>query len=204
MCGATQQQKDIADQQQQFYTNAIQQQQEAWGDDQEILNAMKSIYGPIFAQGPSQEGYSPEEKASMNTSVIEGTAQNYAKASEAVGEQLAAQGGGNVYIPSGGAEQLKAQVTQSAAEEMSREQQQIVQGDYQQGYNQWLAAAQGMGNVAELYNPLGYSSAATNAGGAAGTTANQIAQENNSWLNAALGAAGAIGGGIAGNPNVFK
>jgi hypothetical protein len=205
MCGATEQQTDIANEQQQFYSNAIQQQQQAWGDDQEILSAMKNVYQPIFNAGPSQQGFSSQERAAMNTQVTEGTAQNYAAASKAVGEQLAAQGGGNVDIASGGAAQLKAQVAQSAAQEMSQEQNQITQADWQQGYNNWLNAAQGMSETAQLYNPLGYSGAATNAGSAAGTTANQIAQENNSWINAALGAAGSVGSAVVGeNPgNIF-
>lgn len=201
MCGATQQQTDIANEQQQFYTNAIQQQQDAWGQDQDILSAMQSVYAPIFNKGPNQEGFSQQELNSMETGVTEGTANNYAQASKAVGENLAAEGGGNVDIASGGAAQLKAQVATSAAQTESQEQQQITQADWQQGYNEWLQAAQGMNSTAGFLNPIGYSGAATNSGSAASTTANQIAEENNSWVNAALGAAGSIGGAVVGeNP----
>jgi hypothetical protein len=113
-----------------------------------------------------------------------------------VGESLAAQGGGNETIGSGGAAQLKAETAQSAAGELSREQTQIKESDYQQGYNQWQAAAGGLESIAAGQNPLGYESAATGAGGAAGTTANQIAEQQNSWINAAIGAAGSIGGAV--------
>jgi hypothetical protein len=114
-----------------------------------------------------------------------------------VNENLAAQGGGNELIGSGGAAQLKAETAQSAAGELSREQTQIKEADYEQGYKQWMNAGAGLESIAAGENPLGYEGAATSAGGAAGTTADQIAQQQNSWINAALGAAGAIGGGWA-------
>jgi len=196
MCGASDQQKDTYDEQQQFYQQMMEQQTQAWGEDQEVLAAIRGVSQPIFAAGPSQEGYSPEEKAAMETQVTEGTAQNYAKAARAVGDQLAAAGGGNLAIPNGAADQIKASVATSSAQEESREQSQITQNDWQQGYQNWLQAGQNMMGVAGQLNPVAYSGAATGAGSAASSTANQIAEESNSWINAAIGAAGAVGGGL--------
>jgi len=175
----------------------MQQQQAAWGQEQEILNTMRATYAPIFSKGPSQEGFSPEEKAALNTQVTEGTAQSYADAAQAVNEQLAAQGGGNMVIPSGATDTIKAAMAQSAATNAANQRLGIKQASWQQGYQNWLNAAQGMTNAAGLINPVAYSGAATNAGSAASSTANEIAQANNSWINAAIGAAGAIGGGMA-------
>lgn len=196
MCGATSQQTDIEQQQQQFMTQAMQEQQTAWGQDQDLLQQMRAIYEPIFAKGPSQEGFSTEEKASLNTSVTEGTAQNYAQAAQAVSEKMAAQGGGNIVAPSGAASAIQASIATAAAQQESTQRLGITQASYQQGYQNWLQAAAGMGNMASMVNPNAFSQSATSAGGAAASTANQIAQENNSWINAALGAAGMIGGGM--------
>jgi hypothetical protein len=201
MCGASSQQTETYNEQQQFYQQAMEQQSEAWGQDQEILSAMKGVYGPIFAAGPSQEGFAPEEKAALNTQVTEGTAQSYKNASTAVNEKLATLGGGNLALPNGATAQIQAQVAEAAAQTESQQRSQITEADYNQGYQNWLQASTGLTGVSNALNPVAYSGAATSAGGQAANTANQIASENNSWINAALGAAGAIGTGVIGeNP----
>jgi hypothetical protein len=106
-----------------------------------------------------------------------------------------------VASPTGAQEQQQAELASSAANSEAQQKQQITQANYQQGYNEFSQAAQGLTSTAGLLNPTGYSGAATGAGNAAADTANQIASENNSWVNAALGAAGAIGTGVvAQNP----
>jgi hypothetical protein len=178
------------------YKQAQQLTAEQYANQQAIYAPMAKQFQSIFALGPSQEGFAPAEENALNAAAVAGTATNYGNAARAVGETLAAEGGGNELIGSGGAAQLKAETAQSAAGELSREQTQIKEANYQQGYNQWLNAGQGLETIAAGQNPLGYESAATGAGGAAGTTANQIAEQQNSWINAAIGAAGSIGGGL--------
>lgn len=198
MCGASSQQTQIEQQQQQFMNEAMQQQATSWSQDQDILAQMKSVYAPIFAKGPSQEGFSPEEKAALNTQVTEGTAGDYAQAAQAVGQKLAAQGGGNIAIPSGASSAIQASIATSAAQTEAQQRLGITQASYAQGYQNWLNAASGMGETASMVNPVNFSGAATQAGKSAADTANQIAQENNSWINAAIGAAGNIGGAALG------
>lgn len=197
MCGSTSAQGEIEQQQQQFQLESEQEQQAAYQQDQALLKQMQGVYAPIFAKGPDQEGFSPAMKADLNTQITEGTAANYAKAAEATNAQFAAEGGGNTLIPSGQQAQMKANVAQSAAQEMSSEQLQTTQANYQQGYNNWLQAGQGLFGVSGQLNPLGYGSQVNTAGENAASTANQIATQQNSWINAAIGAAGAIGGGWA-------
>jgi hypothetical protein len=180
------------------YKQAQEMTAKQYADQQAIYAPMAKQFQSIFALGPSQEGFSTDETNVLNATAVAGTATNYANASKAVGEKLAAEGGGNEVIGSGGAAQLKAETAQSAAGELSREQTQIKEADYEQGYKQWMNAGAGLESIAAGENPLGYEGAATSAGGAAGTTADQIAQEQNSWINAAIGAAGAIGGGLLG------
>lgn len=197
MCGSTQAQTDIEKQQQAFQTESMQEQQAAYQQDQALLKQMQGVYAPIFAKGPDQEGFSPEMKAALSSQIKEGTATNYAQAAQATNAQLAATGGGNLVIPSGQQAQMKAQVAQSAAQQESGEQLEATQADYQQGYNQWLQAGQGLFGVSGQMNPLGYGSQVNTAGAQAANTANQIASQQNSWINAAIGAAGSIAGGWA-------
>lgn len=202
MCGASSQQKQTYDEQQQFYQQLMKEQDTAFAQDQSVLAQIRSVAAPIFAAGPSQEGFAPQEKAALETQATQGTAATYAKAATAVNENLAAAGGGNLAIPNGAADQIKAQVAESAAQTESAEKLQITGADYQQGYQNWLTAGNQMMGVSGQLNPTAYGSTANQGGSAAASTANQIAEESNSWINAAIGAAGAIGGGALGNPNV--
>jgi hypothetical protein len=197
MCGSTQQQADIEQQQQEFQLESMKEQQAAYQDDQALLKQMQGVYAPIFTKGPSQEGFSPEQKAALATQIKEGTATNYAQAAQATNANLAATGGGNLVIPSGQQAQMKAQVAQAAAQEESGEQLQATNANYAQGYNNWLQAGQGLFGISGQMNPLGYGEQVNTAGKNAADTANQIATQQNSWINAAIGAAGTIAGGWA-------
>lgn len=199
MCGATQAQTQIQTeqiQQMQDYDNMMKQQ---YAGQQQIYGQVNSVLQPILQAGPNQEGFSSAEKENLNAQAVEGTAENYKDAAQAVGGQLAAEGGGNVPITTGGGAEIKAEIAQSAAQTQSSEESQIQQADYSQGFNEFQNAENEEMGVAAGENPLGWAGATTSAGSAASSTANQIATENNSWINAALGAAGAIGGGLAGD-----
>ena len=130
----------------------------------------------------------------MNAQAVEGTAANYKQAATAVNEHLAAEGGGTNPLPSGGQEQLQQEVANSAAANESNQETQIQEANYAEGARQYGAAASGLEGIATGTDPLGYENAATASGSAAANTANQIAQEDNSWVNAAIGAAGTIAG----------
>lgn len=203
MCGATGaqqqlQQEDIATLQQ--YN---QEQQQQYANQTALYNTVNSVLQPILKAGPNQEGFSPAEKANLNAQAVEGTAENYQQAARAVNEQLASEGGGNNSITTGGQAQLKEEVANSAAANESQQESQILQADYAQGYSEFQNAEEGEMAIAAGENPLGYMGAVTNQSNAAEKVTNDVATANNSWINAALGAAGAIGGGLAGNPAVF-
>lgn len=207
MSGPTAAQSNLQDQQAAFYQQATQEASTTYGEQQELLGKIRSIYDPILAKGPNARGFSAGEKADLDAGAVNQTASNYAGASKAVNENLAAEGGGNLALPTGAQTQLKAEVAASSADTESNEESQIDQADYAEGARQFGQATSAEENVSGQYNPLGYESNATSAGAAEGVTANQIAQESNSWQNAVIGAVGSIGGGLAGNPsigNLFK
>lgn len=193
MSGPSSAQINLQNEQMQFYQEGMQESQAAFGEQQSLLSQMEAVYNPILAKGPNQEGFSTAEEESLTGQAIQGTASNYAAAAKAVGEQEAAQGGSNP-LPSGGETQLKEEVAQSAAAQESQEEQQILQANYAQGYNEFQQATSALATASGELSPTSYESAATGAGSAAETTANQINQEQNSWLAPVLGAAGALGG----------
>lgn len=197
MCGASDQQNELASEEAAAYKQANAMTAEQYGNQSAIYKQMTPMFESIFSKGPNQEGFSGAETQDLNAEAVQGTAQNYNQAAKAVGEQTAAEGGGTNPLPTGAQLQLKQQIANSAAATESGEESQIKEADYSQGYNEWEAAAGGLSGIATGENPIGYENAATGAAGAANSEANAVEEANNSWINAAIGAVGQIGGGLA-------
>lgn len=190
-------QDQIGQEQVEAYQQAQTLTAQQYSDQQSIYAPMTAQFQSIFNRGPNQEGFSDAQMQDLNATAVEGTATNYSSAAKAVNEQEASLGGGDIPLTSGGQLQQKEQVAESAAQEESSEESQIKEADYTQGNAEWQAAGSGLETIAAGENPLGYEGAATSAGTAASTTAQQIAQEQNSWETAAMGAVGVAAGGWA-------
>lgn len=205
MSGPSSTQLQLQQEQADFYKQAIGESNTTFAEAQDLLSQMKAVYDPILAKGPNQEGFSDAEKSNLNAQTEEGTAGNYARAARGVGEVLAAEGGGDNPLPSGGSAQLRSEVAESAASEQSKEQSQILQADYAQGYKEFEDATGALATASGELNPVAYEGAATGAGSAAEKTASDINSEENSWETAALGAVGSIGSAVVNqNPgNIF-
>jgi hypothetical protein len=199
MCGADQSQKDIEQQQQQFYKTLNDNYTTMFGQQQQVLSALTSTFQPILQAGPYQAGYSPTAETAINTQSSENVAQNYAAAQKATAQVLAARGGDTLLPSSVNANILANNANQYAAQRAAALNQNTV-NNYQLGYQNWTTAANALSSVAGLQNPNAYAGSATGAGQAAATSANNIAQQSNSVWNAAIGAAGALGGAALGNP----
>lgn len=192
MCGATATQnqlqaEDVATLQE--YNDMLKTQYAKQG---ELYSQVSSVLDPILKAGPGQEGFSAAEKNNLNAQAVAGTATNYAGAAKAVNEELGAEGGGNAPISSGAADQMREEVANSAARTESQQEAQIEESNYATGRQNFDTALQGEMSIAAGENPLGYASAVTSSENAAANQAEQIAQEDNSWYNAATGAAGGI------------
>lgn len=198
MCGATQQQQDITDEQQQFYKTLTDQYSTIFGQNQAITGALTSAFQPILAAGPGQAGMPAAEEQALRTQNTESVATDYAQAQKATAQMLAARGGGNTLLPSSVNANILAQNANAAAAQRAAGENNITLQNYAQGYQNWNTAANVLGSTAGLLNPTGYSGAATGAGTAAATSANQIAQANFAPWGAAAGALGSIGGAAVG------
>lgn len=197
MCGATAAQNQLQQEQLDAYTQLQTLTAKQYQNQQEIYAPMAAQFTSLLSKGPNAEGFSAPEKQALDAQATEGTAENYQHAAQATNESLATEGGGASPLTTGGEAQMKAQVAQSSAREQSQEESQIESADYTQGYDEWKDAGAGLETIASGENPLGYAGAATSSGSAAGTTAENIANEQNSWINAAIGAGGAVLGGWA-------
>ena len=190
--GASQQQTDLANSQQQFYDTMTKDYSTQFANQNSILSSLQNSLNPIIAAGPNQYGFSKDQENVLNSQAIQGTGQQYANASKAVNENIASAGGGDEYLPSGVASQQRSQVATAGANQASSQLLGIKQAGYQQGYNTYESALGQLSGVAGMYNPNGTASSANSAGSSANTTLNQIEQENQAAnpFNAILGAAG--------------
>lgn len=195
MSGASSAQEQLQAQQMQFYSTLQSEYSTVFGENQDILKSLTSSFEPILKGGINQEGFSPAELTALNSSAVTGSGQAYASANKAVNDKLASEGGGNTYIPSGAKSQINEELASSGAQNLGNQELGITEADYATGRQDYLDAAGILGGVAGQYNPTGYAGATTSAGSSAETTANQINQENNSWVNAVVG--GISGAGSA-------
>ena len=197
-CGASQQQQNIGQQQSNFYNQMTAQATQVFGNSSQVFSSLMNTFSPIVAAGPSQQGFSPQELSNLNSQAITQTGQAYQHDKAAVGNAEAATGGGNVALPSGAQIGTNLGLAESAANQTSGELSQITQANYATGRQNYENAVTGMEQAPNVFGAAtNAASAATGAGEAASNTANQIAQENNSWVNATIGALGSVAGAAA-------
>ncbi len=199
MCGSTDQQSDIAGEQQAFYKQLQSQYQQEYGNFSGILAKLQSTFEPILAAGPNQEGFSAAEKTNLETQATTKTAGNYDKALQAANEGMNAEGGGDTFAPSGAKEAVRGQIASAGAAEQSQLDQAITSADYDQGRNNFLTAAQVLGSTASMQNPVGIGGVTNNAGGEAMQGANDVATADNAFWGSVMGALGGAAGTALGN-----
>ena len=198
-CGATGGQKEIASSQQSFMNQLNADFAQNFGAQSDIYKNLTQSLTPMLEAGPNQQGFSPEERAALNTSAINTTGANYRNAAQAVGGQLAGRGDDSG-IESGVDQQIKGNLAGQAAGQLSTEQNQITQADYAQGRQNFFGAEAGLGGVASGLNPTGLAGQATSAGDAAATSANNIAAANAAPWNAVGKLVGGVAGDLLGGP----
>lgn len=194
--GASQQQKDISAAQSNYYNVLTQQAQEEFGLASGIFNQLKDMFSPILAAGIDQQGFSKAELDTLNAQVVNQTGANYHNAAQAVNEELAAQGGGNVRIGSGANDLVRERVADSAAQTASNEELQVQENNYATGRQNFLNAAAILSGAPGVFSgATAAAGVANNAGADASQTANEITQANNSWMGLV---GGILGGGLSG------
>lgn len=198
-CGAPSGQSALANSQTAYYNTLTQEATTEYGEAQGLTNDLTSVFEPIFAAGPNQQGFSAGELTDLNAQATTATGQGYAAESAALGGKIGAEGGGNEYVPQGANKQINAELATSAENQTAGELNQIQLAGYQQGYNQWLAAAQGLGEAASVMGAgNGAGGVANQAGSAANSTWQAVSAENNSWMSLAGAALGGAGSALSG------
>lgn len=159
-----------------------------FGKQSAILQHLNDILTPIAEAGPGQEGFTPTEKAALNTRAIDTTAGNYRNAAQAVGNSLA--GRGDSTLESGVDQQIKGTIASEAAGKLSSEELGITEADYATGRENWKSAVSGLGGVAAAENPGAIAGEATNANQGSFSEAKSNAEASSAWVQDIAGLAG--------------
>lgn len=199
LCGATTAQNQAQVAQASAYTTMTQQAQQVFGNDSSVFKNLQSTFAPTVAAGPNQEGFSAAEKSNLNSQAITNNGQAYKNAKAAVGESIAAQGGGNnAALQSGVNAGVDANLAISSANNTANDLGQINEADYQTGRQNYDNATAGLLNSTNSFSSAtAAGGAATGAGTASADTANQIASSDNSWIQSVTGALGGVAGAVA-------
>jgi hypothetical protein len=190
--GATDDQRQLAKDQDAFYQTLTQNFNDYFGNQKNILQNLTKVVTPIFAAGPNQYGYSTAEDTALRTQAKEKTGQDFAANAKALNNQLAARGGGDTFLPSGAEAQLQAQAYNEAAKEESEQNLSITQAGYEQGRQNWQNAASILSGTANMYNPTALAASADEAGRWANQSWIDVVQEDQAATNSIIG--GILGG----------
>jgi hypothetical protein len=152
---------------QQFFNSWLGNANTTFGQQQNILSGITSNLMPILQAGPSQKGFSPEEEAALNTQTINASGAGYAKEKAALGVQQGAEGGGNIYLPSGASRQQDAALASSSINNLNNQQLSNTLENYKQGNRNYTNALSGLGSTAQELNPNAYANTANTVGSSA-------------------------------------
>lgn len=201
MCGATGAQKQLQGQTGSAYSTALTQASSVFGDSSEAFNDLMKTFAPTIAAGPSQYGFSSQEDANLRSQAITSVGQSYKNSKQAVGEQLAAVGGGRSTMPGGASVGANISLAENAGNQTDTELSQITQAGYVQGNKNYDTAVAGAEAAPGVFGAsTSATSAATGSGSLASGVTQQVSEDNQSPWQLASGilgdAAGAASGGI--------
>lgn len=192
MCGPSSQMESAQSQTASMASTLSANYNQYFASQSSILGNLTNMLTPIAQAGPDQQGFGANELVALSTAANQGVGQNYAKATQALNNQLAAQGGGNSAATNFGAKAaLQGQLAASAANQMSSQQAQLTEANYATGRNNYQSAVAGLSGLASQYNAGQIGSEATSALGQSFSEANTIQQQKNQEQ-------ADIAGGIAG------
>ena len=202
-CGATNAQNEQEQATTQAFQTAGTQAQAIFGASSTAFNDLIKSYAPTVAAGPSQLGFSQQEKATLDSSAITQTGIEAKNEKAALGNTEATQagsGGQGPVGPGGATVGADLSLTENAGNQTATELSQIQQQDYAVGRTNYQNAVQGLAGAPSVFNPATSATGAETGAGESATTATQnVASAQQSGWQLAAGALGGIAGAALGN-----
>lgn len=195
MCGSSSSQQAIGQAQTNFFNELTSEHQTDFAEFQGILGQLTAAFSPILAAGPDQHGFGAAETTALHTDATDRVAGDVKNAQQFVQGEF---GGGDSFIPQGQEEREMRKVATAGVKESADLETQITENDFATGRANYWEAASALAGAAGLTNPVGSAEVANSAGKDASDTANEIAQEDNSWFAPVMSAVGGIAGAAIG------
>jgi hypothetical protein len=216
MCGPSGSSEQLAGSADSLASIANANYNQRFADQSALLGGLSNVLTPISQAGPSQQGFSAGQLATLNTQAIDSTGAAAKNAAQATQGALAGRGGSSG-LQSGVDAQILAGQKSAAAGQLAGQQLGIQQANYQQGNQNWQQANAGLLALGQQYNPAAFGQQAQSANSNAFQEADQIQQEKNQEQAdiaggitslavdaATFGAGAAGGGGFAGGLSALK
>ena len=200
MCGPTTGQKSATSMITNFATTATNQAAQIFGNSSQIFNNLMSTFQNTVAAGPGQAGWGAAETNAVNSQIVNQAASSARNEKSAVGNAVAAIGGGNQVNPSGLETAVNLQTSEATEAAKSQQLEQATEANFQQGNQNYNNAVRGEEALPSVYGAANQANqTASGAQQQALTAQNEQAQQNNWWQPIVMGAVnGVLGAATAG------
>lgn len=173
------------------YSAALQQATQEFGETNAEFNDLTNALNPIVAAGPGQTGWTAQEDSAINANTVDTTAAAYKNAGAAVQNGIAAEGGGNIALPSGANLGTEESLAEAGAQQEASGLRSNLVANYEQGNQNWQFATKGIESAPTMFQSANSAvGEATQAGTAAMKDAQTVASYP-TWQSVAMGALGA-------------
>ncbi len=205
MCGPSSALKSLAASATSFAGQVQQQATQIFGSASTVFNNLMGTIQSVVKGGPGQAGWGAAENNAVNSQILNNAAVSARNEKSAVGNDVAAIGGGNTVNPSGLETAVNLQTAQSVENAKSQQEEQATVANYQQGNQNYNEAVNEEMQLPKVFDASsGADNAATSANTAATTAQTAVDSANNWWqplLGDAIGAAGKVGAAYLGKPS---
>ena len=203
MCGPSTTLTNLAASATSFAGQVQQQAAQVFGSASAVFNGLIGSVQSVVKGGPGQAGWGAAETNAVNSQILNNAAVSARNEKSAVGNDVAAIGGGNTVNPSGLETAVNLQTAQSVENAKSQQEEQATVANYQQGNQNYTAAVNEEMQLPKVFDAsAAVDNAATAANQSATAAQTAVSSANNWWepiLGSAIGAAGNIAtGGLTG------
>jgi hypothetical protein len=172
------------------YGTAIDQAKAEFGDASKVFNDLYQSLSPIAAAGPDQTGYSTQAESAINASTIDTTAAQYKNATTAVKSDIAAEGGGNIALPSGANIGTEEALAEAGAQQTAAGLRSNLINDYTKGNENWQFAEGGLTKAPGVFSDANTATSDTAKLGDVALQSQNVINAAPSWNKVAMGALG--------------
>ena len=194
MCGPSRALKNLATNATSFAGQVQQQATQIFGSASTVFNNLMGTIQSVVKGGPGQAGWGAAEASAVNSQILNNAAVSARNEKSAVGNAVAAIGGGNTVNPSGLETAVNLQTAQSVENAKSQQEEQATVANYQQGNQNYNAAVNEEMQLPKVFDASSdVDKAAISANQSATTEQNAISAANNWWepiVGTAIGVAG--------------